>query len=410
MPSGPWVRHTIDAASRGADGVKLADVNGDGLPDVVTGWEEGGDVRVCLHPGHAKAKAPWPSVSVGRAPDVEDAVFADLDGDGTLDVVSCCEGNTKRMNVHWGPKDRSKLLDPAAWSTEPFPPSEGVMRWMFCIPLQIDGKHGVDLIAGGKNEGAKIGWFEAPSFAEASALRSLPATSAGSNKTGGGGSEGKPVNPRDLDAWTWHPLLDVGWVMSLFAADMDGDGDMDIAASDRKGADRGCLWLENPGPGPAQAKPWAVHRIAPVDGDPMFMTLADLDGDGLRDVLASVKPRMLAFYRRLSADGRRWERSRIDFPENSGTAKGVAVGDLDGDGRPEIVFTCEEADGPKSGVWRLSPDGAGGWTAHDVGGPDGTKFDLVELLDLDGDGDLDAMTCEERDNLGVFWYENPLKK
>ena len=29
--------------------------------------------------------------------------------------------------------------------------------------------------------------------------------------------------------------------------------------------------------------------------------------------------------------------------------------------------------------------------------------------DIDKDGDLDAITCEESDNLGVFWYENPLK-
>ena len=27
--------------------------------------------------------------------------------------------------------------------------------------------------------------------------------------------------------------------------------------------------------------------------------------------------------------------------------------------------------------------------------------------DLDGDGDPDAVTCEEVENLGVFWYENP---
>ena len=26
---------------------------------------------------------------------------------------------------------------------------------------------------------------------------------------------------------------------------------------------------------------------------------------------------------------------------------------------------------------------------------------------MDADGDLDLLTCEERENLGVFWYENP---
>ena len=31
----PWKRHTIDRSSKGADGVRLMDVNGDGLPDPV---------------------------------------------------------------------------------------------------------------------------------------------------------------------------------------------------------------------------------------------------------------------------------------------------------------------------------------------------------------------------------------
>ena len=44
---------------------------------------------------------------------------------------------------------------------------------------------------------------------------------------------------------------------------------------------------------------------------------------------------------------------------------------------------------------------------HEISGPTGIKFDLVELLDLDGDGDLDVLTCEEAHHLGLIWYENP---
>jgi hypothetical protein len=33
----------------------------------------------------------------------------------------------------------------------------------------------------------------------------------------------------------------------------------------------------------------------------------------------------------------------------------------------------------------------------------------MELVDLDGDGDLDVLTCEERAGLGVIWYENPAR-
>ncbi len=48
-------------------------------------------------------------------------------------------------------------------------------------------------------------------------------------------------------------------------------------------------------------------------------------------------------------------------------------------------------------------------TRQDISGPTGTKYDRIELIDLDDDGDLDVLTCEEAAKLGVFWYENPLK-
>lgn len=97
-----WPRHIIDDSSRGADGVKVADVNADGLMDIVTGWEEGGLARVYLHPGYGKSKSSWPAVTVGNAPDAEDGVFIDLDNDGDLDVVTTEEQyQGKGLGVVW---------------------------------------------------------------------------------------------------------------------------------------------------------------------------------------------------------------------------------------------------------------------------------------------------------------------
>ena len=45
----------------------------------------------------------------------------------------------------------------------------------------------------------------------------------------------------------------------------------------------------------------------------------------------------------------------------------------------------------------------------DISGAAGTKFDRMELVDLDDDGDLDVITCEESESLGVIWYENPTR-
>ena len=378
--SAPWRRHTIDRSSRGADGVRLADVNGDGHPDIVTGWEEGGLTRAYLNPGAGKAAAPWPAVTVGKTTSVEDAVFVDIDADGAIDVVSSCEGSNTVMYVHWAPADKKKYLSPDAWRTVELSTSKKQMRWMFALPLQVDGKGGVDIVAGGKSAGAQVGWWKAP------------------------------ANPRDVKAWTWHPLCDAGWIMSLVGADMDGDGDTDVLVTDRKGKTRGCFWLENPGPGAAQTQPWPRRDIGGAGKEVMFLTVADLDADGLDDVLVAVKPAEILFLRRLSRDGRTWKTHPIRMPGGIGTTKAVAVGDMDLDGKPDLVFSCENATGDKHGVKWLSyrttptdPD----WDAHTVSGPEGVKFDLVQLLDADADGDLDIFTCEERANLGVFWYENP---
>ena len=123
-----WKRHTIDASSRGADGVRLADANADGLPDIATAWEEGGSIRVYLNPGPARVRQTWPKVEVGRVGSPEDAVLVDLDGDGAMDVVSSCEGRQRTMFVHWAPRERESYLHSSAWTTEALPAARGRMQ------------------------------------------------------------------------------------------------------------------------------------------------------------------------------------------------------------------------------------------------------------------------------------------
>ncbi len=382
----PWQCHIIDDTAKGADGVKLADVNRDGFMDITTGWEEKGLTRVYLNPGPEKAKGKWPFVTTGQTPSVEDAVFVDLDQDGAFDVVSCCEGNCQSMFVHWAPASKDEYLQESKWRSELIPVSKGMTRWMFCIPMQVDGKFGVDLIAGSKAPNAQIGWFEVPQDA------------------------------RNLQNYKWHTISPAGWIMSLRSIDMDGDGDLDILTSDRKGPLRGCRWLENPGQTEMQKLAWANHFIGCRNKEVMFLTLADIDDDGLQDVLAAAnaeKASQIVMLRRIDANGQSWKEYVIPYPERAGSAKAVVVGDIDGNGTKDIVFSCENAKAPKSGVmWLSRRKGVfeGDWQAHDISGPKGIKYDLMELLDLDADGDLDVLACEEQENgkgIGVFWYENP---
>ena len=84
--------------------------------------------------------------------------------------------------------------------------------------------------------------------------------------------------------------------------------------------------------------------------------------------------------------------------------------------------TCEHAIDGKTGVFWLAYEKhptETQWRARSINGAEGFIFDLLQLVDLDGDGDLDVITQEEKGpylaagyvgkELGVVWYENPAR-
>ena len=380
----PWRRHTIDDSSKGADGVRLGDVNRDGLADLTTAWEEGGQIRVYVNPGAKRVRDRWPAVTVGQVKSPEDAVFADLDGDGALDVVSCCEGRNRTVFFHWAPKSPADYLRPKAWSTTAVAATRNAQSWMFALPLQVDGRHGIDLILGAKGRGAQVGWLQAP------------------------------ANPRDMSGWTWHPLYEAGWIMSIEPADLDRDGDTDVLLSDRKGKNRGILWLENPGPDATRANQlWRRHRVGGSDCEVMFLTYDDLDGDGREEIVAATRNGRILQFRRAAQAGSGWRETSIGNPYGVPHGKAVRVADIDLDGTPDLIHTTNTGGKRDAAavVWmqRVNRSDKSIWQPHDISDRRGVKFDLIQVLDLDQDGDLDVITCEERDNLGVFWYENPVR-
>lgn len=360
-----WVMHTIDKSSNGADGVRLADVNKDGRMDVTTGWEEGGQIRVCLQPERSDVRKPWPAVRVGSVKSPEDAVFTDVNGDGWLDVVSCCEGKQQSVFFHRNPGG-SRLMEPSAWKTEVLPASVRGSRWMFCQPLP-DGR----LAFGSKDPNGQIAIYD---------------------------SQDQQI----------RQIRRCGWIMSLRSFDIDCDGHPDIVYSDRKGKVCGVGWLQNPG---ARDAPWKDHLIGGRDMEVMFLDLSTTP-EPLR-VVCNTRNGCLLDMTPTNDVTMPWATTQIPHPPRAGAGKAVAICDVDQDGRQDLVCTCGLAE-QKFGVFWLEQSAAGhhagAWKFHDVSGTEiGVKFDRIEMLDLDGDGDKDLLTCEERDNLGVIWYENPHK-
>ena len=374
----PWRRHVIDHSARGADGVRLGDVNGDSYEDIVTPWEESGLIRVYLNPGPQAVKKPWPAVTVGEVGSPEDAFFFDVDFDRAVDVVSSCEGKTRSMFVHWAPRDRGKLLDSKEWKTEPLPVTAGHQQWMFAESF------GEGLFAGGKGSKAAVVRLE------------------------------RPDARRDLAKWRMQTLASVGWVMSLEAMDVDRDHNLDLVVSDRKGPTRGVFWLENPGrERAALADAWRRHDIGGNGEEVMFLTPTDLDRDGETDLVAATRNGKILYFQRVPGKSVAWRTNSIENPFGIKGGKAVHVDDIDRDGRYDLIHTAElGGQRDKPGIcwmrYKKSPTEAK-WEAHDISGPEGSKFDRVVTRDLDGDGDYDVIACEERDNLGVVWYENPTR-
>ena len=149
----------------------------------------------------------------------------------------------------------------------------------------------------------------------------------------------------------------------------------------------------------------------------MFLDLAATDNSLPADLFAAIKPNEIHRFRPPEVPAGTWSADviKVEFPLGVGHAKGIRTGDLDLDGRIDIAYSCEGANAPRRGiVWlrNLGPETPVPWEVRDISGPEGIKFDRLELLDLDDDGDLDVVTCEENAGaesrgLGVIWYENP---
>lgn len=380
-----WLRHTIDDSSTGADGVKLTDWNEDGLPDIVTGWEEGGLTRVYLHPGVEQVNKSWPHMTVGETPAVEDAVFVDLDGEAPLEILSCTEGRERRLYIHWAKSKEEETI----WQQQSIPKADSLMQWMFAIPFDLSATR-TTIVAAGKGQDAAIGWFDIPADAQS------------------------------VHEWIWYPIGEIGWIMSILPADLDGDGDLDLLLSDRRGEWRGCRWLENAGPTHWKSN-WKNHWIGAQGKEVMFIDWVDLDQDGTKEVLTvDWTDKHLSLFKPSTSrqQGTLWTTSTYPLPREMRHPKSVTAGDLNGDGIQDIVISSNTRGKMLDGlVWLDGKDLSPSCESYyqSISGAHNAKYDKVELIDMDLDGDLDILICEENygpnsEGLGVIWYENQLKR
>ena len=183
------------------------------------------------------------------------------------------------------------------------------------------------------------------------------------------------------------------FVTGLVLGDFDEDGEQDVIIARLSGCELLLMLGDGTGSfGPPQAVPFVSSQCGtaspPSLRDPLT---ADFDGDGHLDLAVASRVGIAfvgAWVTVMYGDGTGAFSINTIHLTGLGTAPfGLDTGDLDGDGRPDLVTANDSGD-----VTVLMNDGVGGFlfgVRHIAGSGDNTDIDLV---DVDGDGLIDVVT------------------
>ena len=177
---------------------------------------------------------------------------------------------------------------------------------------------------------------------------------------------------------------------------MDGDGDTDALSASR--IDDKIAWYENAN---GDGTSWTERTITTGADGAHSVFAADVDGDGDTDALSASKfEDKIAWYENTNGDGTAWTVRTISSGADGAYA--VFAADVDGDGDIDALSASNFDD---KIAWYENTNGDGtAWTVRTITtGADGAFS--VFAADVDGDGDLDVLSASYIDDR-IAWYEN----
>ena len=346
---GTFVQQTL-YTSGGTRGVAAADMNGNGYKDLLFA-EYGENDMLINHYDPTTESYTGGGITLDTDFDYASMIMAaDLNGDGLLDAV-CGSSFDIRVYINNGdgtyaPRRLNRYLGGA----------RGVCHGDF------DNDGDIDMMAVG---GLFMNWYE---------------------NDGTGKLEAKVMREG-------IGRIQISGAIYLAAADMDGDGDMDVVLSERLG--NRISWIENLGGGN-----FAKHSVSYLD-DAYGCEPVDFDGDGDMDVLASSLNNGNVYW--FENDGNQnFTQHTVDVGYPSPFE--VRAYDYDNDGDMDVVSACYSNLDVIGKVVLFRNMGNGSFQAQEID-PAASNTTSVSWVDMDGDGDMDILATAGGSNT-VNWYEN----
>jgi len=331
------------------------------------------------------------------APVATSVTVADLDGDGAPECIALLTGGTLLCldaagNRRWGVPPRTTALIPArsTGEREQSRPRAGVYNLV--VASDVHPARGVELLFG-----LDDGWLRCVSADGELLWRFFgDRFRVGSPAVGDADGDGAAEIIYGTDNGNVYCLSGLGEVKWRYTeregpfgrsgvnlADLDGDGRAEVLLTrSNTGLDRGLVALD----GSTGAFKW--HSPTAMQGY-VSNAVVDLDGDGRLEVLHADKGNWVYC---TNADGS--ERWRAELA-GRGIFWAPAVGDVTGDGSPDIVVCVRDTDPEvRANVFLL--DASGGVRSRAALGANANASPV--LADLDGDGALETIVCTSRPN------------
>lgn len=183
------------------------------------------------------------------------------------------------------------------------------------------------------------------------------------------------------------------WDFANMPLDVDGDGLVDVISADW--FEKRIAWFKNTGVAGGEWPENVIH----VAGNFETAHMVDIDGDGKEQEIVSATVPTFWYEVVKNADGKREFVKHV--VSEKGMAFGSGAGDVNGDGRPDIL---------RPNAWFEAPADIrkGTWIEHplSLGAKDGKTEHTGQIfvLDVNGDG-LNDIIATSAHKYGIFWYE-----